>query len=90
MLVCAEHSKITGVSVYPKRAEVTRLFKFQIKTGQNQVVINGLPVTLDWDSLWLVVLSFAAARNIGLITLFEKSRRQRSRYDPGCSDLPHS
>jgi N-terminal domain of unknown function (DUF4140) len=42
---------ITGVSVYSSRAEVTRLFKFNIKTGQNQVNISGLPIVLERDSL---------------------------------------
>ncbi|TFK31126.1 hypothetical protein BDQ12DRAFT_307927, partial [Crucibulum laeve] len=32
------------------RAEVTRLFKFGVKTGQNQVNISGLPNVLDQDS----------------------------------------
>jgi hypothetical protein len=43
-------SKITGVSVYTGRAEVTRLFKFNVQMGQNQVTINGLPNVLDQDS----------------------------------------
>jgi hypothetical protein len=45
-----EDSKIVGVSVYPGRAEVTRLFKLEVQTGQNQVHINGLPGVLDDDS----------------------------------------
>jgi hypothetical protein len=45
-----EDSKIVGVSVYPSRAEVTRLFNFEVQTGQNQVHINGLPAVLDEDS----------------------------------------
>lgn len=44
-------SKISGVSVYTGRAEVTRVFKFEIKTGQNQVNISGLPTALDRDSV---------------------------------------
>ncbi|KAG5640964.1 hypothetical protein DXG03_006525 [Asterophora parasitica] len=50
-LVSKENSKITGVSVYSGRAEVTRSFKFDVKTGQNQVTVNGLPNVLDQDSL---------------------------------------
>ncbi|KAG5641474.1 hypothetical protein DXG03_005126 [Asterophora parasitica] len=50
-LVSKESSKITGVSVYSGRAEVTRSFKFNVKTGQNQVTVNGLPNVLDRDSL---------------------------------------
>jgi hypothetical protein len=48
-------STITGVSVYSKRAEITRLFKFNIKTGQNQLNISGLPGVLDRESLRCVV-----------------------------------
>ena len=44
-------STITGVSVYSGRAEVTRLFKLNIKTGQNQLSISGLPKVLDQESL---------------------------------------
>lgn len=50
-LSAKDNSKITGVSVYSGRAEVTRLFKFSLKTGQNQVIINGLPNALDAESL---------------------------------------
>jgi hypothetical protein len=46
-----QDSKIIGVSVYAGRAEITRLFRFKVQTGQNQVVINGLPSVLDRDSL---------------------------------------
>jgi len=44
-------STITGVSVYSSRAEITRLFKFNITTGQNQLNISGLPKVFDQDSL---------------------------------------
>jgi hypothetical protein len=44
-------SKITGVSVYPSRAEVTRLYKFAVRTGQNKVNISGLPNVLEVESL---------------------------------------
>jgi hypothetical protein len=46
-----EDSKITSVSVYSGRAEITRLFTFEVKKGQNQVVINALPNVLDQHSL---------------------------------------
>lgn len=49
-LVSVEDSKVTGVSVYTGRAEVTRLFKIDVRVGQNQVTINGLPNVLDQDS----------------------------------------
>lgn len=50
-LLSTEKSKIVGVSVYSGRAEVTRIFKFTVRTGQNQVTINGLPNVLDQESL---------------------------------------
>ncbi|CAK5270370.1 unnamed protein product [Mycena citricolor] len=46
-------SKITSVSLYPSRAEVTRVFKFAVKTGLNQVSIAGLPSVLEAESLRL-------------------------------------
>ncbi|KAH6907607.1 hypothetical protein BKA70DRAFT_1189593 [Coprinopsis sp. MPI-PUGE-AT-0042] len=42
--------KILGVSVYSGRAEVTRSFKFAIKTGQNQVSVLNLPNAMDQES----------------------------------------
>ncbi|TFK24423.1 hypothetical protein FA15DRAFT_619475 [Coprinopsis marcescibilis] len=50
-LVSSEASKITGVSVYTSRAEITRLFKLDLKTGQNQIIIDGLPNGIDKDSV---------------------------------------
>ncbi|KAF4579590.1 hypothetical protein EYR40_000229 [Pleurotus pulmonarius] len=47
----ADASKILKVSVYSNLAEITRLYKFNVKTGQNQVKINGLPDAMDSDSL---------------------------------------
>ncbi|KAJ7268023.1 hypothetical protein C8J57DRAFT_1450382 [Mycena rebaudengoi] len=44
-------SKIIGVSLYSSRAEITRLYKFEVKTGQNQVNISGLPNVLEAESL---------------------------------------
>ncbi|KAJ7922929.1 hypothetical protein B0H13DRAFT_1980864, partial [Mycena leptocephala] len=44
-------SKIVAVSLYSTRAEITRLFKFAVKTGQNQVHITGLPNILEQESL---------------------------------------
>ncbi|KAF4607892.1 hypothetical protein EYR40_000228 [Pleurotus pulmonarius] len=46
-----EASKILKVSVYTGLAEVTRLFKFDVKMGQNQVKISGLPNVMDEESL---------------------------------------
>ncbi|KAJ7660443.1 hypothetical protein B0H17DRAFT_954241 [Mycena rosella] len=44
-------SKITGVSLYSSRAEITRLYKFGVKVGHNQVNISGLPNILETESL---------------------------------------
>ncbi|KAJ7149203.1 hypothetical protein C8R43DRAFT_925110 [Mycena crocata] len=44
-------SKITSVSLYSTRAEITRLYKLAVKTGQNQVNISGLPNALEPESL---------------------------------------
>ncbi|EAU80901.1 mucoidy inhibitor A [Coprinopsis cinerea okayama7 len=46
-----EDGKITNVAVYSGRAEVTRLFRFAVKEGQNQIHISGLPNVMDQDSL---------------------------------------
>ena len=50
-LVSAKDSKITNVSLYSGRAEITRLYKFAVKAGQNQVRLSGLPSILDQNSL---------------------------------------
>ena len=50
-LVSTADSKITAISVYSERAEVTRVFKISVKTGQNNVNINGLPSVLDEGSV---------------------------------------
>ncbi|KAJ6469143.1 hypothetical protein C8R47DRAFT_1055473 [Mycena vitilis] len=44
-------SKIINVSLYSSRAEITRLFKFSVNIGQNQVNISGLPNILEAESL---------------------------------------
>ncbi|KAG6819621.1 hypothetical protein H0H93_010112 [Arthromyces matolae] len=50
-LISVDNSKIIKVSLYSGRAEITRLYKFSVKTGQNQVNIIGLPNALDNDSI---------------------------------------
>ena len=50
-LVSADDSKIINVSLYTGRAEITRLYKFPVRTGQNLVNINGLPNVMDQESL---------------------------------------
>ena len=44
-------SKISSVSLYPGRAEVTRTFRFSVRTGHNQVVIKSLPALLERETL---------------------------------------
>ena len=43
-------SKILSVSVYSGRAEITRLFKLKVNTGQNLVTITELPSVMDQQS----------------------------------------
>lgn len=50
-LVSVDDSKIINVSLYAGRAEITRLYKFPVRTGQNLVKINGLPNAMDKESL---------------------------------------
>ncbi|KAJ7119753.1 hypothetical protein C8R44DRAFT_788827 [Mycena epipterygia] len=50
-LQSATDSKIIAVSLYSTRAEVTRLYKFAVETGQNRVNISGLPNVLETESL---------------------------------------
>ncbi|KAF9465728.1 hypothetical protein BDZ94DRAFT_1320028 [Collybia nuda] len=50
-LISVDDSKIANVSLYSGRAEITRIYKFPVKTGQNQVSISGLPNVLDPESL---------------------------------------
>ncbi|TFK22941.1 mucoidy inhibitor A [Coprinopsis marcescibilis] len=49
-LVSTMDSKIISVSVYSGRAEIVRLFKFEVKTGHNKVVVSGLPLAIDQES----------------------------------------
>ena len=46
-LDAVEDSTITGVSVYPHKAEITRTFALNVATGQNQLNISGLPGMVD-------------------------------------------
>jgi hypothetical protein len=54
-LVSTKDSKIISVAVYSGRAEITRLFKFAVKAGQNQLNILGLPGVLDEESFKFVL-----------------------------------
>jgi len=44
-------TKITSVSLYSGLAEVTRVFKANLKGGDNKVVVSGLPNVLIIESL---------------------------------------
>ena len=49
-LSAQKDSKILSVSVYPGRAELTRLFPFAVNTGLNEVKITDLPIAIDQQS----------------------------------------
>ena len=44
-------SKITKLSLYTDRAQITRTFNFQVLIGQNKATISCLPNVIDHDSL---------------------------------------
>lgn len=44
-------SRITNVSLYSSKAEVSRLYKFTPVAGANKLVISGLPNALENDTL---------------------------------------
>ncbi|KDR77584.1 hypothetical protein GALMADRAFT_245733 [Galerina marginata CBS 339.88] len=67
-LVSVRDSKITGVSVYSNRAEITRLFNVSVKTGQNQLNIVGLPDGLDHESLRVEGRGAATIHDVSIST----------------------
>ncbi|KDQ32710.1 hypothetical protein PLEOSDRAFT_153617 [Pleurotus ostreatus PC15] len=71
-LVSAESSKIDKVSLYVGRAEITRSFKIDVKTGQNQVKISELPTVLDKDSLRRVKVEGRGLATIFGVTVSDK------------------
>ncbi|KAF9559709.1 hypothetical protein CPC08DRAFT_708583 [Agrocybe pediades] len=71
-------SKVTGVSVYAGRAEVTRFFKFNVKTGQNQVSVLGLPSVLDHDSLRVEGRGAATIHDVTISTIPPPRREENS------------
>ncbi|KAF8150953.1 hypothetical protein B0H34DRAFT_665975 [Crassisporium funariophilum] len=46
-----QHSSITNVNLYSGRAQITRVFKFDVTAGQSEVVISQLPNVVDHESL---------------------------------------
>jgi hypothetical protein len=57
-LVSVNSSKITNVSVYVGRAEITTVYTLNVKTGHKIVHIEELPDTMNRESLRCVVSSF--------------------------------
>ena len=47
----ASDLEVGGVVVYPDRAEVKRLIRASLKTGENDVLVNQLPSVVDPKSL---------------------------------------
>ncbi|KAH8083291.1 hypothetical protein BXZ70DRAFT_900822 [Cristinia sonorae] len=68
-LVSVKDSKITNVSVYSGRAEITRLFEFTVKAGQNQLNIVGLPQALEWESLRVEGRGTATIHDVSISTI---------------------
>ncbi|KAH8810168.1 hypothetical protein DL96DRAFT_1627882 [Flagelloscypha sp. PMI_526] len=50
-LVSTDDSTVAHISLYPGRAELSRLFKVTVQPGQNIVTVNGLPNGMDESSL---------------------------------------
>ncbi|KAF8959143.1 hypothetical protein BDZ97DRAFT_1839119 [Flammula alnicola] len=68
-LASVKESKIISVSVYAGRAEITRLFKFTVKTGQNQLNIIGLPAVLDQESFKVEGRGAATIHDVTISTI---------------------
>ena len=83
-LVSTADSEITAVSVYSDRAEVTRVFKISVKTGQNNVNINGLPSVLDEESVRCVPGFHLGLRRELTRCTRQQSRGSRAGYDTRC------
>ena len=58
-------SRITAVTVYEDRAQVTRLGSKRLEAGSHEVVIEGLPVVLDEASVRAKARATAACRLLG-------------------------
>ncbi|KAG9226892.1 hypothetical protein CCMSSC00406_0003435 [Pleurotus cornucopiae] len=59
-------SKIIKVSVYTGLAEITRLFKFDVKMGQNQVKISGLPNVMGEETLRVEARGCASIQGVAI------------------------
>ncbi|KAJ7315018.1 hypothetical protein DFH08DRAFT_820983 [Mycena albidolilacea] len=80
-------SKITSVSVYPTRAEVTRVYKFAVQTGQNQVYISGLPNVLEPESLRVEGRGAATIHDVTLSVADEVSQEFVPMFSPKLAEL---
>ena len=46
-----QDSTITNVNLYATRAQITRVYKTDVSTGQSKVTITSLPNVVDHESL---------------------------------------
>jgi len=89
-LVSVEDSKITSVSLYSGRAEITRLFKVHVNVGLNQLRIKGLPNVLDADSLRYVNCSaqFTESSCSNVFSNRVEGRGSATIHDVTLGDIP--
>ncbi|KAK2467315.1 hypothetical protein APHAL10511_000550 [Amanita phalloides] len=83
-LTSTTDSKISAVSVYSSRAEITRIFHAQLKTGQNRVNISGLPNVLYDDSVRLEGRGPATIHDVSTTTSPQPGKQSTS---PEMDDL---
>ncbi|TFK38940.1 hypothetical protein BDQ12DRAFT_745564 [Crucibulum laeve] len=83
-LVSVDDSKITRVNVYAGRAEIMRIFKFPVHTGQNQVNISGLPRVLDRESFRVEGQGSATIHDVSLSST---ARPLESKSSPELAEL---
>lgn len=50
-LSALKDSKSVSVTMYPNEADVSRIFEFEVKAGQNKVTISDLPPMIYVDSV---------------------------------------
>ena len=86
-LASVKDSKIIGVSVYSGRAEITRLFKFSVKPGVNQVIVLGLPTVLDKDSFRRAFVSFVCEDELTVVFNRVEGRGTATIHDVTVSDI---
>lgn len=88
-LVASENSKISNINLYSGRAEITRLFKFDIKAGQNKVTILGLPWSLQENSFrYSFTFLSLALLSLSVYTYRVEGRGNASIHDVAVSKTP--